>query len=80
MEKNEYQIIQEWYELVKEGIITEAEFAIKKDALLGKVKEASSVNTTNEEKEVSENNWWTRNKSWVIILIVILILAYIIYV
>jgi hypothetical protein len=35
MEKNVYQTLQDWHELLKAGVITDAEFAVKKKELLG---------------------------------------------
>ena len=38
MEKNAYQILQAWHELVKSGAITAEEFLEKKNEILGKAK------------------------------------------
>lgn len=51
MEKSIYQKIQEWHELLKEGIITEAEFSQKKKDIL----DVSSLQSQNEIKLSSVN-------------------------
>jgi hypothetical protein len=46
MEKNIYQVLQDWHELLKSGAITEAEFTAKKNELFG----------TNQKKEKPTQN------------------------
>jgi len=47
MEKNAYEIIQDWHELLKNGIISEDEFITKKKELLGN-EEAKNANVETE--------------------------------
>ena len=47
MEKNVYEIIQDWHELLKNGIISEDEFITKKKELLGN-EEAKNANVETE--------------------------------
>ena len=52
MENNIYKSIQEWYDLQKQGIITEKEFQEKKEELLNNTKNqiADSITVENSEK------------------------------
>ena len=82
MNKNVYQILQDWHELLKSGVITEEEFAAKKKELLGGDKRTSKnsnqedihIRTLEEqaqydaEYELLFNNksWFHKNKGWLI--------------
>lgn len=48
MEKNVYQILQDWHELLKTGAITETEFAAKKSELLGTGQKKKNTNQNEE--------------------------------
>lgn len=80
MEKNVYQILQDWHELLKSGVITEEEFAAKKNELLGGEKklphQEEIYSLTNEEqaknieadtlsKELfAKPKWYKQTKYW----------------
>lgn len=54
MEKNIYEIIQDWHELLKNGTITEDEFNSKKNELLNFEKLKNEVSEKEEENEKIE--------------------------
>jgi hypothetical protein len=56
MEKNVYQILQDWHELLKAGAISESEFQSKKIELLEKDKTEQSSNTKEIFVNPSINN------------------------
>ncbi|MEI7979707.1 MAG: SHOCT domain-containing protein [Bacteroidota bacterium] len=74
MEKNIYQILQDWHELLKSGAITENEFAAKKRELLGT--DQKKENTTQKEQFIrvltseeqaqidAEYDFLFNNKNW----------------
>jgi len=49
MEKNVYQVLQDWHELLKSGVITEEEFAAKKNELLGGEKKEKKLSPQEED-------------------------------
>jgi hypothetical protein len=53
MENSIYKTIQDWYDLLKNGVITEAEFIAKKNELLGKEKTTTEV--IKDAPETNEN-------------------------
>lgn len=82
MEKNVYQILQDWHELLKSGVITDEEFATKKKELLGGEKSKKnlhiddnvSVLTFEEQAQrdaeyellFNSKSWFQKNKGWLI--------------
>ncbi|HEY5393424.1 MAG TPA: TonB family protein [Hanamia sp.] len=81
MEKSVYQRLQEWHELLKDGTITEAEFAVKKEELLVGEKKietllpqdqihilAEEQTQFDEEPDILINTetWFYKNKIWFI--------------
>lgn len=95
MEKNVYQILQEWHELFKNGVITDKEFAAKKRELLGNeeerekpiIKEENSpiINkeaektTDTEYEELFNKKSWFQRNKWYALLIAILFLGSLIF-
>ena len=57
METNIYKIIQDWHNLLKNGVITEAEFIAKKNELLGKKETAAEVIEVAPETNGNKNNF-----------------------
>ncbi len=74
MEKNVYQILQDWHELLKSGVITDTEFAAKKKELLGGEKPIQKISkhednirvlTVEEQAEMdAEYETLFNSKSW----------------
>jgi len=91
MEKNVYQILQDWHELLKSGVISDDEFAAKKKELLGgeKSKQSPSLNENirvlsyDEQRELNleydllftKKSWFQKNKSWLIGLIIAILVG-----
>jgi len=93
MDKNKYQTLQEWHELLKSGIITEEDFNKKKRELIGDIestsqKEQPDLSIETSAKEVSKpeqdkrnsNNWFNKNKSWLISLIIVVLIGIIAFI
>ena len=57
MENNIYKTIQDWHDLLKNGVISEAEFIAKKNELLGKEKTAAEVIKGVSETNENEDNF-----------------------
>lgn len=82
MEKNVYQILQSWHELLKSGVITDEEFAAKKKELLDSDKRTSKnsnqedvrIRTFEEQAQYdaeyellfNSKSWFQKNKGWLI--------------
>jgi len=95
MEKNVYQLLQDWHELLKNGVITDSEFAVKKSELLGEVKITQNVNqkedtahsTIEEETQIDSNyellfnkkTWLQKNKIFLGIALIVIIATGFIY-
>ena len=85
MDKNKYQTLQEWHELLKSGIITEEDFNRKKRELIGDIESTSQKEVPNipietsikefQEQERNSNNWFNKNKSWLIGLIIVVLIG-----
>lgn len=89
MEKNVYQILQDWHELLKSGVISDDEFAAKKKELLDveKTKKNSTLNDNirvlsyEEQREhdmeydllFNNKSWLQKNKGWLIGLVIAII-------
>jgi hypothetical protein len=90
MEKKNYQILQDWHELLKSGVITEAEFVAKKKELLGGEKKAQTIlsreiipiHTQEEQAYIdaeydalfNKKTWVQKNKSWLIFTLLLLLM------
>lgn len=95
MDKNVYQILEDWHGLLKSGAITESEFATKKTELLGSDRKKNTnqnedfiiVRTPEEqasydaEYELLFNNptWFQKNKGWIIGMSIAAITCFIIW-
>jgi hypothetical protein len=95
MEKNVYQILQDWHELLKSGVISDDEFAAKKKELLDgeKTKKNSILNDNirvlsyEEQRErdmeydllFNNKTWLQKNKSWLIGLVIATIVGILIW-
>lgn len=92
MDKNKYQTLQEWHELLKSGIITEEDFNKKKRELIGDIESTSqkeqpdlSIETSikevpEQEQERNPNDWLNKNKRWLISLIIVILIGIITFI
>jgi len=95
MDKNVYQLLHDWGELYKNGVITEEEFAAKKKELLGgeKTKQSLPLNENirvlsyDEQREIdleydllfNKKSWFKKNKFWLFIAFFTIIVSVFLY-
>lgn len=78
MEKNIYDIIQDWHELLNQGIISESEFNVKKHELLNSKQiieqgnNSTIIELSNKEKKTSihkTNNQKSKNQNLILVIL-----------
>ena len=93
MDTNIYQLIKEWHDLKKSGVITEAEFEKQKTELLGNKEEKKAtyeppVRSADEQREIDEeynqlfkkDPWIKRNIAAILVITAVaLLVAFILY-
>lgn len=95
IDKNAFQILQDWHELLKSGVITEEEFADKKRELIGSGKALQEkttttidqIHTTEEQASIdaeydtlfNNQSWFRRNRDWIIGVSIALVIGIVIW-